>query len=126
MAESGFVYIVVYQDGMIKIGITINPKRRLYQHAHAAKVHGNPVLDTWVSQRLIGYEDVETLALEWARAHCSSSPSREYFHGISYASAIRAISAIIRHGTEPAPVRAKRRDPIQPRLQWFVRLLRGL
>lgn len=125
MAESGFVYIVLYQDGMIKIGITINPKRRLYQHAHAAKVHGNPVLDTWVSQRLIGYEDVETLALEWARAHCSSSPSREYFHGIRYGVAVHAISAIISHGTEPAAVRDGQRGSGGPFIRRLGRLLRG-
>lgn len=125
MGDPGFVYIVLYADGMIKIGITINPKRRLYQHEHAARVHGNPVAQTWLSRPLIGYEDVETLALEWARSHCVSSPSREYFRGIRYAHAVHAIGEIIRHGTEPAPVRAQPRDPGLNPLQRLGRFLWG-
>lgn len=45
----GYVYVVLFASGVVKVGRSGNPKRRLSRYTRDGLIHSNPVADSWVS-----------------------------------------------------------------------------
>lgn len=57
-AKKGHLYVIATQSGLVKFGISINPKNRLKQHKHTFGAV-SPIVDSWVSPAFVGYKEAE-------------------------------------------------------------------
>lgn len=96
-AKSGHLYVIATQSGLVKFGISINPKNRLRQHALTFGAV-SPIVDAWVSPAFIGYKEAEQRLISIYKAErvtgvsfldvvCDAQLAYEDFSGI-YESAL--------------------------------------
>jgi hypothetical protein len=80
-SEDGYVYVLEFQDGMVKIGCTSHFKDRLAWHS---ALTGKPV-HQWVSAKHTNPGRTERDLLDWARNHgCVVDHTREFFRNLSF------------------------------------------
>lgn len=85
MHDGGYVYVVAFDNGVVKPGRTTYPYDRLVQHKSGCRVFGAALTDWWVSPPHDGWKANEQKLIELAR-QLGGTPAggAEYFTGISY------------------------------------------
>ena len=80
-AAGGYVYIVQFASGAIKVGRTQNPASRLKSHAATARAHGIAVAAQWVSQPIATARQNERLLIDFCKVRFTAVNGGEYFSG---------------------------------------------
>lgn len=90
----GFVYLLEFDTGVIKVGKAVDPRRRLQAHKSSAEAMGRRLVAAWVSRPHGNYAANER-ALIASFTHRSSQVIRaEYFVGVGITEARRIAQAL--------------------------------
>lgn len=76
----GFLYILKFSTGTVKVGQTTNPHRRLSEHFRDASAYNVAITDWWLSPAHVNYLGNEVELISFCDQVCARS-KREYFHG---------------------------------------------
>lgn len=88
--DPGHLYVVEFAAGILKVGKSANPDRRLEQHAKAGFVQR-----TWVSAHHLGCSSTERQVLKYCASYGQLHGGREYFTGLEFCSVvIRALLVV--------------------------------
>lgn len=88
--DPGHLYIVEFTSGVLKVGKSANPERRLEQHAKAGLVK-----HAWVSARHLGCSATERELLAYCADHGQLHGGREYFTGLKLSPVIIRATLIV-------------------------------
>jgi len=80
----GFVYVVEFESGAIKVGKSTNPTIRLRSLATMAAVHGTQVSRQWTSPKHAGFATSERRLIGFCKQHGQLARGREYFHALKF------------------------------------------
>ncbi len=83
----GYLYVVAFDTGVIKVGQTCEPRRRIYDHRRNGEAFGARITNLWVSDPHRNYATNEALLL----ARCAAIGTRlksEYFRGVPFRTAV--------------------------------------
>jgi membrane protein implicated in regulation of membrane protease activity len=83
----GYLYVLRFSTGTIKVGQTVEPARRLREHRRDAAAFGVVVTDIWISAPHCDFLKTETAVVR----SCSQVGHRfknEYFRNITFAAAV--------------------------------------
>lgn len=79
---NGFVYIIEFTGGVVKIGMTTNPVGRITSHAHNARSFGLDVKQVWLSPEHCEYQENERILLASTSLVAEPMHGREFFKGL--------------------------------------------
>jgi hypothetical protein len=82
----GYLYVVEFSTGAIKVGQTINLKQRLAKHRRDAEAIDVAITDYWYSEPHRQYEVNEKTLLRYC-ARLGRKAKNEYFHGLGLGTA---------------------------------------
>jgi hypothetical protein len=91
--DYGHIYVIEFSTGVVKVGRTIGPARRLATHARVAQVHGVAVRRSWTSERHHGCRETERKLIDLCRRR-GTQIDVEYFQGITFED-VRAIAQLL-------------------------------
>jgi hypothetical protein len=84
LSKKGHVYAVRFTTGTAKVGKTVNPARRLRNHALSAQAHGIDIDRVWISEEHGGYSLTEQRLKDFcASLGTAMNSGGEHFGGIS-------------------------------------------
>lgn len=92
--NAGHVYVLAFDNGIVKVGRTQNVKNRLRNHAGDARKFGLAVTDSWVSPLHVEWELNEDTLKALAVKHGGTATCAEYFAGADYALVAAAASRL--------------------------------
>lgn len=81
---SGFVYVIEFHSGVIKVGKALDADRRVRQHAKVAAAHGDSVARHWISKKLNDYTGAETTLIRYCKKYGVPAGRAEFFREISW------------------------------------------
>lgn len=84
-AGEGYVYILKFSTGVIKVGQTLDPVRRFREHRRDAEAYGAAIVEYWLSQPHVNYLDNEVDLIVWCDEAATWRSKREYFQGLDLA-----------------------------------------
>lgn len=80
----GYIYIIEFSNGTVKVGSTTNPPERFATHRQHAEAFNIGVANHWISEEHPQYRKTEKALIALAEAMGGARARREYFHGISF------------------------------------------
>ncbi len=90
---AGFIYVIRFDTGSIKVGMTNDPKRRLLEHRRHAAAYGVVITAHWVSPSHLNYIDNEAELLGVCREY-ETPTKKEYFHGLDFDSVVKVATCL--------------------------------
>jgi predicted GIY-YIG superfamily endonuclease len=87
VAGAGYLYVIRFRTGTVKVGQTQDVRRRLAEHRRDAAAFGVGITHVWVSEPMQFFVAAEDELI----AHClkaSKRTRREYFHNVDYVAAV--------------------------------------
>lgn len=84
----GYVYVLAFSNGDVKVGRTQNARNRLKTHRSTARRFGLTVTDSWVSPLHLEWAMNEDTLKVIATKCGGSAKSPEYFAGADYAAVV--------------------------------------
>lgn len=82
--NAGYVYVIAFDSGLIKVGQTKNARTRFNTHQRTARSFGLTVADRWESPLHVGWLENER-ALKRIASELGGKPTTpEYFSGVSF------------------------------------------
>jgi hypothetical protein len=107
--NGGYLYAVAFDNGVVKVGRTLNPRGRLTNHRSGGRVFGAELTDWWVSPRHDCWEANEGTLIELAH-QLGGIPTggAEYFTGIDYDQLVEKAQAL--NFSAPAAVTVSKKD----------------
>lgn len=84
----GFLYVIAFTTGTVKVGQTEDPQQRLNTHQAEAAAFGVGATAYWISPAHSNFITNETLLIEQCRT-VSRRSRREYFHEVGYERAVQ-------------------------------------
>lgn len=79
-----YVYALKFNVGIVKVGLTNSPSRRIGSYLTYLLPFGISIEDRWVSEPHRRAEDNEAMLLGFCRARATEVTSREYFSGVDF------------------------------------------
>ena len=117
--DGGYVYVLRYGDGAVKVGRTRGAGGRLKGHQTTGRVFGRQMVDWWVSPPHDDWKANEK-ALIGIAAEMGTPIAAEYFPGIDFAALVDRAKTLPFPPPDPAAANAaSRQEPAQ--LQEFVK-----
>ena len=92
--KGGHVYVVAFDNGIVKVGRTKDPANRLRTHKGDGKKFGIAVLDSWTSPLHYEWEMNEETLKALAVKYGGTPTCAEYFQGADYASVVDAATRL--------------------------------
>ncbi|MFI9598972.1 GntR family transcriptional regulator [Streptomyces sp. NPDC052043] len=83
-ALGSYIYVLRFNVGIVKVGFTASPGRRMSDYRSTLSPFGISITDYWVSEPHGQAEDNEALLLTFCRARAAQANKSEYFKGIDY------------------------------------------
>lgn len=83
----GYLYVIEFTTGTVKVGQTEDPRQRLNSHFSDAAAFGVGINAYWISPSHRNFKENEALLIEACRK-VSTRSRREYFHEIGYDAAV--------------------------------------
>jgi hypothetical protein len=83
----GFIYVILFSTGAIKVGQTVEPRTRLSKHRRDAEVYGVTIVDYWVSPQHANYVSSETMLIKQCR-RVGTPVKKEYFLDLGFTNAV--------------------------------------
>lgn len=80
----GYLYVIEFASGVVKVGKAVNPRRRIATHATHARVHGGEVRHSWVSERHAGFDVTERVLIEGCKQVGELAFGNEYFRSVDF------------------------------------------
>lgn len=84
----GYLYIIEFSTGLLKVGKTRNPAKRLDQHRHHAEAFGLSITRYWVSEAHDNYGENELRLISDMHEIGGVSNLVEYFSGVTLEEAV--------------------------------------
>lgn len=105
----GYVYVIEFDNGTIKVGCTSNPQSRVSAHVRSAASFGIVLTRQWVSPLHEGHQETEKQLISLAEQFGSVSGGTEYFTGVDFTKLIERAEKLSFPSvdTEAAEYRAK-------------------
>ncbi len=97
----GYVYVIRFDTGVVKVGQTLNPGNRLPDHRADAAAFGVTVTDFWISPSHINFRDNETRLIN-ACVQVSRRSRVEYFHNLAFDQAVGFATELTFHSSRPS------------------------
>lgn len=91
---NGFIYVIEFTGGVVKIGMTTNPVGRITSHAHNARSFGLDVEQIWISPEHCEYQENERRLLASASLIAEPMHGREFFRGVSSEVVLKMANAL--------------------------------
>lgn len=120
--KDGYVYIVEFNDGTVKVGKAKNLQIRLANHRQDAEKFKLSIAQWWGSPLHRDYADTEKLLIEFASGTGDIHGGREYFTGVSFDRAVEFASSLHLAPT-PSSVAAAEIEESEESTKEFVRSL---
>lgn len=98
--HGGYVYVVEFNTGLVKVGRTQSPQDRLVSYMSHAGAFGAHPTRGWVSPLHEGNRGTEAALVVLAGELGGQSTAREYFNGVAFEEIVARASAL----SFPAPV----------------------
>ena len=92
-AWEGYVYVVGFSTGSVKVGMSEDPQVRLETHRAKASAFGVHVTNYWVSPSHVNFKDNETRLINQC-LKVSTRSRKEYFHEVGYDRAVQFANAL--------------------------------
>jgi hypothetical protein len=83
----GYIYVVLFETGVVKVGQTIDPASRIATHRRDAWTFNVAITDAWISGPHQGHLANETALIAFTLT-LSGRVRREYFHGADFAAVL--------------------------------------
>lgn len=83
----GYIYVIAFTTGVVKVGQTEDPKRRLGEHQSEAMAYGVGATNYWISPPHRNFKNNETHLIKLC-AKVSKRSRREYYHEVGYERAV--------------------------------------
>lgn len=99
--EGGFLYVVEFGAGLMKVGRAWNPQTRLSSHAMTAEVWGSRITRAWVSQRMWNHGPVEREILDWCTKRYTAVGATEYFRQGDFDAAVEYANEVCKSHAPP-------------------------
>lgn len=80
----GYVYVIGFENHLVKVGHTTNPKVRLTAIKGAANTFGTRCADTWLSPLHLEYRANEDALIAHMKRAGGVTAQREYFTGVNF------------------------------------------
>lgn len=93
--QHGHIYVILFSNGVIKVGQTHNSVVRLQTHESSARAFGLTIDDTWVSATHLGYQKNEQKLIQAVRDLGGSPNSTEFFTGVDFSDVVERAAALI-------------------------------
>lgn len=108
--SGGYVYVIEFSNGVIKVGRTQNPEGRLSAHRGNARKFGAQVTNSWVSPLHEDWRENEHRLIGIAWALGGEVRGEEYFTGAAFDAMVRGASALRFTPPSPEALRERRED----------------
>lgn len=92
--EGGYIYVIEFSNGVIKVGSSRNPQSRRRQHESDAGAFGLRMTSYWLSDRHSGYLTSEKTLIMYAKSRAGAQLRREYFRHVSLIDLIQTAEEI--------------------------------
>lgn len=79
----GYLYVIRFSTGVVKVGRTNDPSRRVPEHQRDAWTYNVVITDAWISEPHADYLSNEVRLIAFATSR-GSRARREYFHGADF------------------------------------------
>lgn len=79
----GYLYVIRFETGVVKVGRTNHPSRRIGEHRRDAFAYNVVMTDVWVSEEHLGHLTNEVELITYAHS-TAGRMRREYFHGADF------------------------------------------
>lgn len=80
----GYVYVIAFASGIVKVGRTSDPRTRLGSIVGHAGIYGDAPLNSWTSPRHMTSKQNEVSLIAAVQAAGGTSDKREYFKGVGF------------------------------------------
>ena len=88
--NAGHIYVLAFGDGIVKVGRTQHPRRRMSAFRWIARKFGTVIADSWISPLHAESDLNEDTLKALAVKHGGMPISPEYFAGADYDAIVRA------------------------------------
>lgn len=105
--RGGYVYVIAFHNGTVKVGSTVNPSQRVRFHQTSAAQFAITTLDVWVSPEIDRYLLAEKRLIAAASRMSTDSALREWFWGVDFHALVEIANAVI---SEPEPETPRQAD----------------
>jgi hypothetical protein len=89
----GYLYVIRFSTGVVKVGQTAHPRRRLFEHRRDAAAYKVNVVRFWISEAHPNFLANETMLINLC-AGVSARAKREYFHEVEFDVAVGLASSL--------------------------------
>lgn len=90
----GYVYLVRFAGGVLKVDKSNNPWSRLGGYVKHARLYGGSVLDAWISPPHEAYGQTEELLIAYCAKRGKAASGKEYFIDLDYAAVLAAMQRV--------------------------------
>lgn len=90
----GYVYVIGFNDGLVKVGRTQNPKVRLSTIRGAAGTHRMSIASNWLSPLHKDFKSSEKALIQAIKEAGGETAQREYFRGVNFDRAVSEAEAL--------------------------------
>lgn len=112
---AGYVYVLAFSNGTIKVGRTKNARQRLSAHKSDARKFGTAVTDQWFSPLHAEWIENETALMKIATELGGVAQGTEYFNGADFAAVVEIARALPFTSANPETVPAVKEEDAPPR-----------
>jgi hypothetical protein len=109
--SGGYVYVVAFSDGTVKVGRSADATRRLKDHKATARSFGLEITSEWVSPQHRDWKENELELMRLARELGGRQNNGEYFAGVDFGELAAAAAELIFVPAEPEPEAKPSRTP---------------
>ncbi len=85
--REGYLYVIEFSTGSVKVGLTEDPKRRLGEHLGEARAFGVHITNYWISPSCHNFKGNETRLINACTRISKQRSRKEYFHDVPYKTA---------------------------------------
>lgn len=83
LGGQGYLYVIRFETGVVKVGQTNHPARRIAEHRRDAFAYNVVITDLWISQAHDNHLSNETRLIAFVHS-TAGRMRREYFHGANF------------------------------------------
>lgn len=98
----GYLYVLEFETGSIKVGQTTDAARRVYEHCRDAWAYNVVMTNVWISKPHEGYLTNEVALIAAVSEFGGERAKREYFHDADFDKCVQLAESLV----SPAPVPA--------------------
>lgn len=103
----GYVYVIKFSTDVVKVGQTLDLRRRFAEHRRDASAYGVVITNYWVSPAHDNYLDNEIALIGFCDGF-GGRAKREYFHDIDFDMVVRFARSMPYYTADPAVTEANR------------------